>query len=309
MVLVTPPPPPPPPPPLPQGQVLSQAMNGSAGQPPRPLSPPAYPPPPASLNTMGLHRQSRSSEGSECYTRETVVSGLSGGGGSAGGYSTLPIARFSEEERKVSLIKAPHYEGIGPVDESGIPIAIRTVGGTYMHCLSGVGSGVVGVVVPTSTPLVVVGREVGGGRVDGWTGPRTAYKTMFKQIHMVHKAEAYNLSSDHTLAHPPPKTHTYRPLARAPEGPATASGRRSPTTYRKVDTRKYRAEPKSIFEYEPGKSSILAQERPMWTRVCREAWRLLCVHAAAYSVTIFSALSSTTTTTTTPTTTTTTTLL
>lgn len=41
--------------------------------------------------------------------------------------STVPIARFSEEEKKVSVIKAPHYEGIGPVDESGIPIAIRTV--------------------------------------------------------------------------------------------------------------------------------------------------------------------------------------
>lgn len=34
---------------------------------------------------------------------------------------------------------------------------------------------------------------------------------------------------------------------------------------RKVDTRKYRAEPKSIFEYEPGKSSILEQERPVST--------------------------------------------
>lgn len=30
---------------------------------------------------------------------------------------------------------------------------------------------------------------------------------------------------------------------------------------RKVDTRKYRAEPRSIFDYEPGKSSILEQER------------------------------------------------
>lgn len=30
-----------------------------------------------------------------------------------------------------------------------------------------------------------------------------------------------------------------------------------------MDTRKYRAEPKSIFEYEPGKSSILEQERPV----------------------------------------------
>uniref|UniRef100_A0A8C1IU46 Sorbin and SH3 domain containing 1 n=1 Tax=Cyprinus carpio TaxID=7962 RepID=A0A8C1IU46_CYPCA len=31
---------------------------------------------------------------------------------------------------------------------------------------------------------------------------------------------------------------------------------------KKVDTRKYRAEPKSIFEYEPGKSSVLKLERP-----------------------------------------------
>ncbi|XP_067277806.1 sorbin and SH3 domain-containing protein 1 isoform X2 [Pseudorasbora parva] len=31
---------------------------------------------------------------------------------------------------------------------------------------------------------------------------------------------------------------------------------------KKVDTRKYRAEPKSIFEYEPGKSSVLKRERP-----------------------------------------------
>ncbi|XP_030627736.1 sorbin and SH3 domain-containing protein 1 [Chanos chanos] len=31
---------------------------------------------------------------------------------------------------------------------------------------------------------------------------------------------------------------------------------------KKVDTRKYRAEPKSIFEYEPGKSSVLRLERP-----------------------------------------------
>lgn len=47
--------------------------------------------------------------------------------GHTGVTSTVPIARFSEEEKKVSIVKAPHYEGIGPVDESGIPIAIRTV--------------------------------------------------------------------------------------------------------------------------------------------------------------------------------------
>lgn len=53
--------------------------------------------------------------------RETIVSGQTVVS------SSVPIARFSEEEKKVSVIKAPHYEGIGPVDESGIPIAIRTV--------------------------------------------------------------------------------------------------------------------------------------------------------------------------------------
>lgn len=60
-------------------------------------------------------------EGSESITRESMVSGHTSVS------STVPIARFSEEEKKVSVIKAPHYEGIGPVDESGIPIAIRTV--------------------------------------------------------------------------------------------------------------------------------------------------------------------------------------
>lgn len=34
---------------------------------------------------------------------------------------------------------------------------------------------------------------------------------------------------------------------------------------KKVDTRKYRAEPKSIYEYQPGKSSVLTSEKMvMW---------------------------------------------
>ncbi|KAM3623881.1 uncharacterized protein V6R79_016629 [Siganus canaliculatus] len=252
-----------------QGQVLSHAMNGSTSHPQRSLSPPSYPPPPASLHA-GLQRQSRSSEGSESVTRESVMSGLTSVS------STVPIARFSEEEKKVSVIKAPHYEGIGPVDESGIPIAIRTT-------------------------------------VDR---PKDWYKTMFKQIHKVHKADddysdAYSatyavinsddhsLSSGVTMAHPAPRTHTYRPLAKSPSDNGGHVGPREPSPSpvpppppppmpsllqlrardsdrdreqpdmnlwgppnRKVDTRKYRAEPKSIFEYEPGKSSILQQERP-----------------------------------------------
>ncbi|XP_053714162.1 sorbin and SH3 domain-containing protein 2 isoform X2 [Synchiropus splendidus] len=250
------------------GQVISHAMNGSSGAPLRPLSPPSYPPPPSSLHTK-LPRQSRSSEGSESFTRESVVSG------STVISSTVPIARYSEEEKKVSVIKAPHYEGIGPVDDTGIPIAIRTT-------------------------------------VDR---PKDWYKTMFKQIHKVHKADDdysdtysatyafinnddYSQSSNPTMAHPPPRTHTYRPLSKspsdhsghlAPREPSPSLGPPPPPPMpsllqlrardsdrdkdtpdmnewgppdKKVDTRKYRAEPKSIFEYEPGKSSILECERP-----------------------------------------------
>eukprot|EP00066_Takifugu_rubripes_P021797 XP_011611063.1 PREDICTED: sorbin and SH3 domain-containing protein 2 isoform X4 [Takifugu rubripes] len=248
------------------GQVISHAMNGSASHQQRPLSPPSYPPPPTSLRT-GLHRQSRSSEGSESITRESVLSGL------ISVSSTVPIARFSEEEKRVSVIKAPHYEGIGPVDDSGIPIAIRTT-------------------------------------VDR---PKDWYKTMFKQIHKVHKADddysdtysatyaVINNADDHslsntTMSHPAPRTHTYRPLAKShsdhgslrdpspspvpppppPPMPSLLQMRARDSDRekdlpdmnewgppeRKVDTRKYRAEPKSIFEYEPGKSSILEHERP-----------------------------------------------
>ncbi|KAM7009636.1 sorbin and SH3 domain-containing protein 2 isoform 3-T3 [Tautogolabrus adspersus] len=252
------------------GQVLSHAMNGSTSHPQRPLSPPSYPPPPTSLH-KGHLRQSRSSEGSETLTRESVVSGHTSVS------STVPIACFSEEEKKVSVIKAPHYEGIGPVDESGIPIAIRTT-------------------------------------VDR---PKDWYKTMFKQIHKVHKADDdysdtynatyavinnddYSLSSSTAMAHPAPRTHTYRPLAKSPSDNEGHLGPREPSPSpippppppmpsllqlrardsdrdkdspdsnewgppnRKVDTRKYRAEPKSIFEYEPGKSSILEHERPTY---------------------------------------------
>ncbi|XP_072526764.1 sorbin and SH3 domain-containing protein 2 isoform X3 [Salminus brasiliensis] len=250
-------------PPRPSADVLGQmAVNGGAHS-QRSFSPPAYPPPPSLLSPGIVQiQQTRRSEGSETLERESVVSGQTVVS------STTPIARFSEEEKKVSVIKAPHYEGIGPVDESGIPIAIRTT-------------------------------------VDR---PKDWYKTMFKQIHMVHKADddyadTYNATYaivnnenyDPVHAHPPPRTHTYRPLSRNTMDPPQREPSPAPIPPppppmpsllqlrsrdldrekeqlhdpnewsppdRKVDTRKYRAEPRSIFEYEPGKSSILEQERP-----------------------------------------------
>uniref|UniRef100_A0A4W5JHU4 Sorbin and SH3 domain containing 2a n=1 Tax=Hucho hucho TaxID=62062 RepID=A0A4W5JHU4_9TELE len=159
--------------------------------------------------------------------------------------------------------------------------------------------------------------------------PKDWYKSMFKQIHVVHKPEnentdpyntthtVVNTDSHHRSApdyrpakslqtHAPPQTHTYRPMTKSVSDNGTCNVFRNTNSLtspspmpptpppilssahvrerererdrgtidrgtvdknqygppdRKVDTRKYRAEPRSIFDYEPGKSSILEQER------------------------------------------------
>ncbi|XP_053110415.1 sorbin and SH3 domain-containing protein 2 isoform X41 [Hemicordylus capensis] len=241
-------------------QITVNGNSSSAASPmsyfQRPFSPSAYSPP-ASLNSSTVVLQhSRTMESTETYSQHAHSVG-----GSSTPSSTIPICRTSEEEKKVTVIKAPHYAGIGPVDESGIPTAIRTT-------------------------------------VDR---PKDWYKTMFKQIHMVHKpdddtdmyntAYAYNTGnfspSFSTQAHPAAKTQTYRPLTKStsdngtesfkvsspvppppPVPPVRPRQRSAPEKNdwdppdRKVDTRKFRSEPRSIFEYEPGKSSILEHERP-----------------------------------------------
>ncbi|XP_051823644.1 sorbin and SH3 domain-containing protein 2 isoform X8 [Antechinus flavipes] len=144
-----------------------------------------------------------------------------------------------------------------------------------------------------ATPLQTVDR------------PKDWYKTMFKQIHMVHKPDddadmyhtpyTYNAglpsASYMTQSHPAAKMQTYRPLSKSlsdngadafkdsssplppphippPVPPFRPRDRSSTEKHdwdppdRKVDTRKFRSEPRSIFEYEPGKSSILQHERP-----------------------------------------------
>ncbi|KAJ8383110.1 hypothetical protein SKAU_G00038880 [Synaphobranchus kaupii] len=260
------------------GQMAVNGNLGSASSPlghlHRPFSPPGYPPPPPSLSpSMVLLQQSRSSEPSEFFSHDVLSLGHARSG------SATPTSPRPSEEKKASAIKAPHYTGAGPVDESGVPVAVRTT-------------------------------------VDR---PKDWYKNMFKQIHVVHKpdeqhADTYNATyavvntdnlgpSNPIQAHPPPKTHTYRPLCKStsdngphafkepppvrpspspvhpPPSPRAVpsatpprprdTDRSTPETNewgppdRKVDTRKYRAEPRSIFEYEPGKSSILEQERPM----------------------------------------------
>ncbi|XP_022426703.1 sorbin and SH3 domain-containing protein 2 isoform X11 [Delphinapterus leucas] len=230
-------------------QVSQITLNGNSGGTvsplsyyQRPFSPSAYSLP-GSLNSSIIMQHGRSLDSSETYPQH--AQSLDGSMG-----SSIPLYRSSEEEKRVTVIKAPHYPGIGPVDESGIPTAIRTT-------------------------------------VDR---PKDWYKTMFKQIHMVHKPGLYN-SPYSAQSHPAAKTQTYRPLSKShsdngtdafkdasspvppphippPVPPLRPRDRSSTEKHdwdppdRKVDTRKFRSEPRSIFEYEPGKSSILQHERP-----------------------------------------------
>ncbi|XP_059941806.1 sorbin and SH3 domain-containing protein 2 isoform X5 [Mesoplodon densirostris] len=244
-----------------QSQITVNGNSGGTVSPlsyyQRPFSPSAYSLP-GSLNSSIIMQHGRSLDSSETYPQH--AQSLDGSMG-----SSIPLYRSSEEEKRVTVIKAPHYPGIGPVDESGIPTAIRTT-------------------------------------VDR---PKDWYKTMFKQIHMVHKPDddtdmyntpyTYNAglynSPYRAQSHPAAKTQTYRPLSKShsdngtdafkdasspvppphvppPVPPLRPRDRSSTEKHdwdppdRKVDTRKFRSEPRSIFEYEPGKSSILQHERP-----------------------------------------------
>ncbi|XP_051025883.1 LOW QUALITY PROTEIN: sorbin and SH3 domain-containing protein 2 [Acomys russatus] len=240
----------------PASQITINGNSGGAVSPvsyyQRPFSPSAYSLP-ASLNSSLLMQHGRSLDSTEAYSQH--AQSLDGTMG-----SSIPLYRSSEEEKRVTVIKAPHYPGIGPVDESGIPTAIRTT-------------------------------------VDR---PKDWYKTMFKQIHMVHKpdedTDMYNTPYTYNAglynspysaqSHPAAKTQTYRPLSKSHSDNGTDAFKKAPSPVppphvpprprdqsstekhdwdppdRKVDTRKFRSEPRSIFEYEPGKSSILQHERP-----------------------------------------------
>ncbi|XP_053515821.1 sorbin and SH3 domain-containing protein 2 isoform X12 [Artibeus jamaicensis] len=245
----------------PESQITVNGSSGGAVSPmsyyQRPFSPSAYSLP-GSLNSSIIMPHGRSLDPTEAYPQHAQsLDGALGG--------SIPLYRSSEEEKRVTVIKAPHYPGIGPVDESGIPTAIRTT-------------------------------------VDR---PKDWYKTMFKQIHMVHKpdddTDMYNTPYTYNAglynspysaqSHPAAKTQTYRPLSKShsdngtdvlkdaaapappphvppPVPPLRPRDRSSTEKHdwdppdRKVDTRKFRSEPRSIFEYEPGKSSILQHERP-----------------------------------------------
>uniref|UniRef100_A0A674MT20 Sorbin and SH3 domain containing 1 n=1 Tax=Takifugu rubripes TaxID=31033 RepID=A0A674MT20_TAKRU len=109
------------------------------------------------------------------------------------------------------------------------------------------------------------------------------YKTMFKQIHKIPESieenpyrpsyifpENYDVQVKSKVKTVPRSKSNIEVDSKGCSMPVPArSSSLKPSTKRneweppdkKVDTRKYRAEPKSIFEYEPGKSSVLKLER------------------------------------------------
>nr|XP_054377399.1 sorbin and SH3 domain-containing protein 1 isoform X4 [Pongo abelii] len=110
------------------------------------------------------------------------------------------------------------------------------------------------------------------------------YKTMFKQIHKLNRDDdsdlyspRYSFSEDtkSPLSVPRSKSEmsyidgekVVKRSATLPLPARSSSLKTSPERNdweppdKKVDTRKYRAEPKSIYEYQPGKSSVLTNEK------------------------------------------------
>lgn len=107
-----------------QSQITVNGNSGGTVSPmsyyQRPFSPSAYSLP-GSFNSSIIMQHGRSLDSTDTYPQH--AQSLDGTMG-----SSIPLYRSSEEEKRVTVIKAPHYPGIGPVDESGIPTAIRTVG-------------------------------------------------------------------------------------------------------------------------------------------------------------------------------------
>uniref|UniRef100_A0A8C9Q0Y6 Sorbin and SH3 domain containing 1 n=1 Tax=Spermophilus dauricus TaxID=99837 RepID=A0A8C9Q0Y6_SPEDA len=84
------------------------------------------------------------------------------------------------------------------------------------------------------------------------------YKTMFKQIHKLNRDDDSDLYSPRYSFSEDTKSPLSVPRSKS-EMNYIENDWEPPD--KKVDTRKYRAEPKSIYEYQPGKSSVLTNEK------------------------------------------------
>ncbi|XP_009999086.1 PREDICTED: sorbin and SH3 domain-containing protein 1 [Chaetura pelagica] len=153
---------------------------------------------------------------------------------------TVPSEKRTMEERR-SIVKSPQHMADTSVDDIGIPLRNTD-------------------------------------RSKDW------YKTMFKQIHKLNRDEdsdsysprySYSESSKTQPSVPRSKSEmdnidsekVVKRSATLPLPNRTSSLKSSPERTdweppdKKVDTRKYRAEPRSIYDYQPGKSSVLNNEK------------------------------------------------
>uniref|UniRef100_A0A4X2JQ50 Sorbin and SH3 domain containing 1 n=1 Tax=Vombatus ursinus TaxID=29139 RepID=A0A4X2JQ50_VOMUR len=153
--------------------------------------------------------------------------------------STRPDKTVKDESRR--LVKSPQCLSDGSMDEVGIPLRNTE-------------------------------------RSKDW------YKTMFKQIHKLNRDDdselyspRYSYSEDSRSPFSVPRSKSemeyidaekvVKRSATLPLPSRSTSLKSSPERNdweppdKKVDTRKYRAEPKSIYEYQPGKSSVLTNEK------------------------------------------------
>uniref|UniRef100_A0A8C2FP84 Sorbin and SH3 domain containing 2b n=1 Tax=Cyprinus carpio TaxID=7962 RepID=A0A8C2FP84_CYPCA len=232
----------------------------------RPFSPSTYPPPPSlspSITAMQQARSTASESSTPIYA------------------NVDPSARVPQTDRKETTGKAPLYTGISPVDESRIPVTIRMTVDRPKDWYKTMFKQIHVVPKPENE----------------WSGSHTATDPVTSTGTTISKQDKH-AAPNAVEAHPASKTSTYRPITksvsdsgvygfrvpassslpsplptsastqqRSNERQAPQRGRSTPDMNewgppdRKVDTRKYRAEPRSIFDYEPGKSSILEQER------------------------------------------------
>uniref|UniRef100_A0A8C6RPG4 Sorbin and SH3 domain containing 1 n=1 Tax=Nannospalax galili TaxID=1026970 RepID=A0A8C6RPG4_NANGA len=132
------------------------------------------------------------------------------------------------------------------------------------------------------------------------------YKTMFKQIHKLNRDDdsdlyspRYSFSEDtkSPLSVPRSKSEmnyidgekVVKRSATLPLPARSSSLKSSPERNaweppdKKVDTRKYRAEPKSIYEYQPGKSSVLTNEKMV---MC--IFKFFCLTLPMFNTVIYS---------------------
>ncbi|KAM9470230.1 uncharacterized protein Hap1MRO34_012259 isoform 5-T6 [Clarias gariepinus] len=238
---------------------LNGSVGGTAGLKShlqRPFSPSTYPPLPSFSPSLTAMQQGRSTPAESISSVYTTV-------------DSVTSMHAPDDERRGTVGKTPHYSGT--VEESGISMANRNTVDRPKDWYKNMFKQI----------HVVHKPEFENSGSHTATQPTTS------------KAEKHSLTNN-VQAHPASKSSTYRPITKSISDNGTCGFRTSsssslPTSSsaqpmshsrnihqsgsstpdmnqwgppdRKVDTRKYRAEPRSIFDYEPGKSSILEQEK------------------------------------------------